>query len=75
MSLINSSHHGVRYFARNLGVVLGIVLIWRGIWYILDWLDGVFFDGNQIPLALLGIVLGILVLYLPDKDLKELGKL
>jgi len=26
----------VNYFVHNLSVVLGLVLIWRGIWYILD---------------------------------------
>lgn len=68
-------HHGIRYFATNLSVVIGIVLVWRGIWYLLDTLDSILFQGNHIPFAVLGIILGVLVLYLPDKDLKELGKL
>ena len=29
----------VQYFAKNLIAVAGIVLIWRGIWHILDHVD------------------------------------
>lgn len=63
------------YFAKNFSVVLGIVLIWRGIWYVLDEIDSVFFDDEHFLTAILGIIVGLLILYLPDKDLKELGKL
>ncbi len=63
------------YFAKNFSVVLGIVLIWRGIWYVLDEIDFVFFDDEHLLTAILGIIVGLLILYLPDKDLKELGKL
>lgn len=63
------------YFAKNFSVVLGIVLIWRGIWYVLDEIDSVFFDDEHLLTAILGIIVGLLILYLPDKDLKELGKL
>ena len=65
----------VSYFAKNFSVVLGIVLIWRGIWYVLDEIDAAFFDDRHVLTAVLGIVFGMLILYLPDKDLKELGKL
>lgn len=62
-------------FSKNFSIVLGIVLIWRGIWYILDGLDLWLFDGSHTWTAVGGIVLGLLILYLPDKDLKELEKL
>jgi hypothetical protein len=65
----------IKYFARNLSIVIGLVLIWRGIWYVLDNLDIWFFDGSHFWTALGGIVVGLLVLYLPDKDLKEIEKL
>lgn len=65
----------LRYFARNLNIVIGLVLIWRGIWYVLDGLDSWLFGGSHMWTALAGIVLGLLLLYLPDKDLKELQKL
>ena len=60
---------------QNFSVALGILLIWRGLWYVLDWVDALFLSGNHIYSAVIGIVLGIFILYLPDKDLKELGKL
>lgn len=63
------------YFAKNLSIVIGLVLIWRGIWYILDWLDSMFFAGDHIWTALVGIILGLIILYIPDKDLKEIGRL
>lgn len=65
----------VLYFAKNISIVIGLVLIWRGIWYITDYVDQVFFGGNHVPLAIGGIIIGLLILYLPDKDLKEIEKL
>lgn len=65
----------VHYFTKNITIVIGIVLIWRGIWYILDYIDGLLFEGNHLPLAIGGIIAGLLMLYLPDKDLKEIEKL
>jgi presenilin-like A22 family membrane protease len=69
------AHRGVTYFAKNLGIAIGLVLIWRGIWYILDAFDFLFLGGNHLWSAIFGIVLGVLILYIPDKDLKELEKL
>ena len=63
------------YLTKNISVVIGLVLIWRGIWYILDGLDVLFFGSSHIWTAIGGIVVGLLILYLPDKDLKEIEKL
>lgn len=68
-------HRGLRYFVKNFGIAVGLVLIWRGIWYVLDALDFMFLGGNHLWSALAGIVVGVLILYIPDKDLKELEKL
>lgn len=67
--------HNWRYFAKNLGIIVGIVLVWRGIWYVLDALDVFLFGGSHLYTAVLGIIVGFLVLYLPDNDLKEIEKL
>ncbi len=56
-------------------VGVAIVLIWRGIWHLLDIVDIRLLGGDQIITAVAGIIAGILILYIPDKDLKELGKL
>lgn len=63
------------YLAKNVTVVFALVLIWRGIWYILDALDVWLFGGHHEWTAALGILIGLVLLYLPDKDLKEIQKL
>lgn len=60
------------YVLEMISIVLGLVLVWRGIWNLLDTLDVIFFDGHNLWTSVAGIVLGFLMLYLPDKDLKEL---
>ena len=56
-------------------LVVGLVLIWRGVWYALDGIDRVFFGGSHFFSVAGGILLGFLILYLPDRDLKEIRKL
>jgi hypothetical protein len=68
-------HHRISYFTSSFAVVLGLVLIWRGIWYVLDFVDQRFFGGGHEVSAAAGIILGFLILYLPDRDLTELRKL
>jgi hypothetical protein len=63
------------YLSKNIFVVIGLVLIWRGIWYVLDILDVWFFGGGHFWTALLGIIVGLAILYIPDHDLKEIEKL
>ncbi|OGG50377.1 hypothetical protein A3C18_01440 [Candidatus Kaiserbacteria bacterium RIFCSPHIGHO2_02_FULL_54_11b] len=67
--------HLIRYFRDNLTIVIGLVLIWRGIWYILDGIDIFFFGGHHGLSAIAGVIIGLLILYLPDRDLKEIQKL
>ncbi len=57
------------HFISAIFVAIGIVLVWRGIWNLLD----IYFLPNYPILSnLIGIFVGLLILYLPDKDLKEL---
>lgn len=65
----------LQYLAKNISIVIGLVLIWRGIWYVLDGVDKWFFGGSHAWTAVIGIVVGLLILYLPDGDLKEIEKL
>ena len=67
--------HTLAYFAKNIYIVVGLMLVWRGIWYVLDEIDKVFLGGSHFLTALGGIVIGLAVLYLPDHDLKEIKKL
>jgi hypothetical protein len=63
------------YLAGNISIVIGLVLIWRGIWYVLDKLDVIFFGESHIWTAIGGIILGLIILYIPDRDLKEIEKI
>lgn len=64
-----------RYLSKNILVIFGIVLVWRGVWYILDQLDSFLFGGNHIWSAVIGVIVGLAILYIPDKNLKEIEKL
>jgi len=63
------------YFIKNITTVIALVLIWRGIWYVLDGLDITLFGSSHTITAIGGIIVGLILLYLPDKDLKEIEKL
>ena len=65
----------LRYFTKNITIVIGLVLVWRGIWYVLDGIDILFLNGNHTWSGILGVIIGLTILYLPDKDLKEIEKL
>jgi hypothetical protein len=65
----------IKYFTKNIFVVVGLVFMWRGVWYILDFIDLQLFGGNHIISALGGIFIGLFILYLPDRDLKEISQL
>lgn len=63
------------HLAKDISIVIGLVLIWRGIWYVLDGLDIVFFGSSHLWTGIGGIIVGLVILYIPDHDLKEIEKL
>ncbi len=65
----------IHYFAKNIITVIALVMVWRGVWYVLDGIDSWLFDGYSAWTGLLGIITGVLILYIPDHDLKEIEKL
>lgn len=75
MSFFKKNNFTFKYFASHIVDVLAILLVWRGIWYMLDEIDKWLFGGFHFWTALAGFVLGIIILYLPDKDLKEIEKI
>lgn len=68
-------HKDFKYFVRTLSIIVGLVLVWRGIWHVLDFIEGKYFGSELLWTGLVGIVIGILLLYIPDRDLKEIEKL
>ena len=67
--------HPLKYLGENMGVALGLVLIWRAIWYALDGIDKWLFDGTHWISVLIGLILGIIILYVPHRNLKALERL
>lgn len=72
---MKKKHKDFAYFVRTLSIVIGLVMIWRGVWYVLDYIDVVIFGMYNHWTGLLGVVVGVLLLYMPDHDLKEIEKL
>ncbi len=72
---MKKKHKDIKYFIRTLSIIIGLVMVWRGVWYVLDAIDVVIFGEYSHWTGLVGIVLGILLLYIPDRDLKEIEKL
>jgi len=65
----------LKSLAKNIPTIIGLVLIWRGIWYVLDAIDVYVFGKSHAITAVAGVIIGLAVLYFPDKDLKEIEKL
>jgi hypothetical protein len=68
-------YHNPGYFVSSFGIVLGIILIWRGLWFALDWFDKTFFGGTHWVSVVGGIIVGFLILYLPKHNLSVIRKL
>jgi len=56
-------------FVSTLLVVVGVVLVWRGLWNLMDIY---FFPGKPVLSNILSVLIGVLIFYLPDRDLSEL---
>lgn len=65
----------IQYFAKNILTVIALVMVWRGVWYVLDGFDVWLFGQYNMWTGLLGIIIGLIILYIPDNDLKEIEKL
>ena len=57
---------------RNLYNVIGVILVWRGIWLILDSIDRAVYGGNHWATGLMGTLLGLALLYLPHRKIDVL---
>lgn len=68
-------HKDFKYFVKTLAIIVGLVLVWRGIWHVLDYIEEEYFGGELLWTGLVGIIVGVVLLYAPDRDLKEIEKL
>ncbi len=66
---------GIEYLFKNVVVAIGLILVWRGVWYGLDFLDKVIFGGSHVVTVIIGIILGFALMYLPERNLQTLERL
>lgn len=59
-----------RAFFRTLVVAIAVIFIWRGAWNLMDMY---LFPETPVVSNIIGVVIGLMLLYLPDGDLKELA--
>ena len=71
----NMNHHRINRYKKDFSIAVGIIIIWRGVWVLLDLFDKWMFGNNHVVTAVLGIIVGIIILYLPDHNLKTLERL
>lgn len=62
----------LHHCTKSISCVLGVVLIWQGIGLLLEYVQEHFIVGHEVLLAIGCLVLGFLILWLPDKNLDEL---
>lgn len=72
---MRKSKNIINYLAKNVLIVIALVMVWRGVWYVLDGFDYLLFGEYNAWTGLIGIVIGLIILYIPDHDLKEIEKL
>ena len=58
------------HFFEKIVLVIGVVLIWRGIWNLID---QYFLINNQLLSNLASVLLGLILIYLPDGNFDDLG--
>ena len=66
---------GIEYFTKNIVVAIGLILVWRGVWIMLDLIDKWLFGSSHIVTATIGIIVGLALIYFPEKNLKTLERL
>jgi hypothetical protein len=59
------------HFLSNIIIVTAVVFVWRGLWNLMDIYV---FPENPAISNIVSILIGLLLLYLPDDDIKELGE-
>ena len=70
-----ANNFGLHYFSKSIIIAIGLVLVWRGVWILLDLLDNWLFGGGHVITAVIGIIIGLLFLYFPERTLKTLERL
>ena len=56
------------YFSRYLIASVGLVLVWRGLWFILDQIELSLLGGNHAGMAIASVIAGMYILYLSGHE-------
>lgn len=59
-----------KHFMRNIVIAIGVVLVRRGVWHLADMY---LFPNHPLASNIVSLIVGILILYLPDGTLEHLG--
>ncbi|MCX6714756.1 MAG: hypothetical protein NTX72_03000 [Candidatus Uhrbacteria bacterium] len=62
----------LKVLRESLMVLIAAVLIWRGIWVLLDKFDEHYMHGSHVWSALAGIIVGCAMVFFADRDLEDL---
>jgi hypothetical protein len=71
MSLLKHKQSLIKLLRESIMMIIGAILIWRGVWILLDLFDNRFFGGVHIWSAMGGIAIGAGIVYLADRDLED----
>ena len=71
MSLLKHKPSYAKVLRESIMMIVGAILIWRGIWVLLDVLDDRFFGGNHVWSAIVGIAIGAGIVMLADRELED----
>lgn len=71
MSLLKHKPSLLKVLRESLLMILGAILIWRGVWILLDLFDNRFLGGTHVWSSLVGIILGVIMVYFADRDLED----
>jgi len=71
MILFKHKSSFMKILRESLMMILGAVLIWRGVWILLDRIDVLFFGGSHVWSAIVGVIIGVAIVLLADRDLED----
>lgn len=71
MSLLKHKPSLLKVLRESLLMILGAILIWRGVWILLDLFDNRFLGGTHVWSSVVGIIIGVILVYFADRDLED----
>lgn len=70
--MVKKVRQHLHHCAKSLSCVTGVVCIWYSVWWLIDYIQVQIFPEHDGIMALIAGITGLLILWLPDRDLDEL---